>query len=507
MKRMAAYCRVSTKKEEQLDSLAHQKAYFEEYAKQNQCELVEIYADEGISGTKLKKRTEFLQMLRDAKMKKFDVLAVKDISRMARNTVDFLESFRTLRRLGIEVRFADSNISSEGNQEFTLTVLAAIAQEESANISAKVKFGKKMNAKRGRVPNLVYGYDKIPNDYFNLSINETEAAVVRQIFKWYVEDGYGSSQIAAMLNRQDVLTKRNNKWGQKAVCRILQNPIYIGCVINGKEEISDFLTGKRRKLDSNVWYQIQNENLRILDDFTFRKAQDILSKRNQAFSVAHIRQSNKHLFSTLIYCKTCGYSFRRLVRQRTYGYYIKWVCSGRNSAGSDSCKNTVKLDENELIDVLQEYFVRILDSQDSILERMQQAVQRAAMQSNDGELLKQLIVERDKLKRRKNKFVELYADGFLSHEELEEKIGADAQRLQTIETKIASLQRTEADWEPLKAHIKQLFQTLEDAVDVRSMTNAQLKEIIKRIEVSPDGTIDIQFNYLGNMPELLDLDK
>ena len=501
MKRMAAYCRVSTKKEEQIDSLEHQKAFFEEYARQNQYELIAIYADEGKSGTKLKKRTEFLKMLQDAKKHAFDVLVVKDISRMARNTLDFLESFRELKQLGIETRFANSNLSST-DSEFTLTILAAIAQEESANISAKVKFGKSINARRGRIPNLTYGYDKIPGDYFNLSINESEAAIIRQIFEWYVRDGYGSSQIAAMLNARGILTKRRSRWGQKAVCRILQNPIYTGLIINGKQQVSDFLTSKRETKSPDKWYRTQNENLRILDNGIFWKAQELLKQRNQAFRVNHIRQSNKYLFSTLIYCKNCGYSFRRLARQRTYGSYIRWVCSGRNSAGADSCKNTVKIDEDELIDVLQQYFVQILSAQDMILQRMQESIERSVMQSDNGDKLKKLIVERDKLKNRKNRFVELYADGLLSRAELEEKVGDSAERLQKLEAQITVLQRTEADWELMKAQIQQMFMKIEDIVDVRSMTNAQLKEIVKRIEVSADGTVDIQLHCLSDMSKL-----
>ena len=173
-----AYCRVSTNKEEQLDSLESQQSFFQEYAKRNQYNLVKIYADEGKSGTKMKNRTQLLRLLSDARTHQFEVVLIKDVSRLARNTVDFLTSIRKMKALGIKVIFVNYDQTSSDSSEFMLTMLSAIAQEESSNTSKRVKFGKRQNAENGRVPNFVYGYDKIPRDYFNLTINEQEAKVV-----------------------------------------------------------------------------------------------------------------------------------------------------------------------------------------------------------------------------------------------------------------------------------------------------------------------------------------
>ena len=220
---IAAYCRVSTGKEDQLNSLEVQKQYFQDYAERNHHRLVHLYADEGISGTKISKREQFKQMLDDAERGCFDLVVVKDISRFARNTVDLLESVRKLKRLGIEVQFLTANMTSMGDSEFVLTMMGALAQEESANTSKRVKFGKKVNAEKGRVPNLVYGYDKINGEYFTMDINQEEAAVIRQIFRWYIDEGYGGSKIASMLNQQGFRTKRGCNWTQNSVCGILNN--------------------------------------------------------------------------------------------------------------------------------------------------------------------------------------------------------------------------------------------------------------------------------------------
>ena len=153
---IAAYCRVSTEKEDQLNSLEAQKSFFKEYTERSGDKLVRLYADEGLSGTKIKNRKQFLKMMTDAENGLFDRLVVKDISRFARNTVDLLQNIRRLKSLGIETQFLTANMTSMGNSEFVLTVFGALAQEESANTSKRVKFGKKINAEKGRVPNIVF---------------------------------------------------------------------------------------------------------------------------------------------------------------------------------------------------------------------------------------------------------------------------------------------------------------------------------------------------------------
>lgn len=154
--KIAAYCRVSTDKADQLNSLEAQKEFFSEYTQRTGDVLVKLYADEGISGTKIKNRKEFLRMMADAEKGMFDMVVVKDISRFARNTVDLLQNVRKLKALGIETQFLTANMTSMGNSEFVLTIFGALAQEESANTSKRVKFGKKLNAEKGRVPNIVY---------------------------------------------------------------------------------------------------------------------------------------------------------------------------------------------------------------------------------------------------------------------------------------------------------------------------------------------------------------
>lgn len=496
---IAAYCRVSTDKSDQLNSLETQKEFFLEYTKRTGDNLIKLYADEGISGTKIKNRKEFQRMLADAEKGLFDMVVVKDISRFARNTVDLLQSVRKLKSLGIETQFLTANMTSMGNSEFVLTIFGALAQEESANTSKRIKFGKKMNAEKGRVPNIVFGYDKMIGDYFNLSINENEAKAIRQIFQWYTEEGYGGSKIANMLNERGIKTKRGNNWSQNSVCRILTNEIYTGKIINGKEEIADFLTGQRKEKNESEWFVTIRPELRIIEDEVFDKAQDILKGRHDSFKITHERQSNKYLFSTLIKCKECGWSFRRTVRQYK-NTYVRWVCSGHNGKGADSCPNAVTVDEEELIQALQEYFQEILSKKKKVINYVIKEFQRVYKAKDENiEYEKQLNAELNKLRKSREKYMDMYTDDLISREELNEKIGGMRKEIERLENELKMVSYHLTKGEQLEAILNSTFKQLEDITDVHEMTNAQLKRLIQKIEVDKEGNVDIYLRLIGDL--------
>lgn len=496
---IAAYCRVSTDKEDQLNSLEAQKAFFSEYTKRTGDNLIRLYADEGISGTKIKNRKEFLRMMSDAEHGLFDMVVVKDISRFARNTVDLLQNIRKLKALGIETQFLTANMTSMGNSEFVLTIFGALAQEESANTSKRVKFGKKMNAEKGRVPNIVYGYDKTIGDYFNLEINKAEAEVIKQIYKWYLQEGYGAAKIANMLNERGFKTKRNCNWSQNAVCRILTNELYTGKIINGKQEVEDFLTGKRKDKDETEWMVVERPDLKIIEPMDFEKAQEILHGRHASFNMNRERQSNKHLFSTLIRCKECGWSFRRTVR--TYkNTYVRWVCSGHNGKGADSCPNAITVDEDELIDVLQEYFNHILSQKKKVVQYVVGEFQRTYKAKDENlEYEKELKSQLSKLTKARQKYMDMYTDDLISRQELNDRIGGSRKEIERLENELKMVSYHLTKGEQLESILNHTFKEIEDITDVREMTNTQLKRIIQKIEVDKEGNVEIFLRLFGDL--------
>lgn len=497
--RIAAYCRVSTDKEDQLNSLEAQKKFFLEYTQRTGDTLVRLYADEGISGTKIKNRKEFLKMMSDAERGYFELVVVKDISRFARNTVDLLQNIRKLKSLGIETQFLTANMTSMGNSEFVLTIFGALAQEESANTSKRVKFGKKINAEKGKVPNLVFGYDKTNGDLFNLTINEREAEAVRMIFKLYREEGFGASKIANRLNGLGIKTKRNCKWTANAVVRILTNEIYTGKIINGKQEVADFLTGQRKARDSSEWLITERPDLRIIEPEVFDAVQDILRSRGQTFKLDKERHSNKFLFSTLIKCKECGWSFRR-VERKYRNTYITWVCSGRNGKGADSCPNKTIIDEREMTQVLTDYFAGILANQKNVIKTVIAEFEKAVQaQSENQTREKNLNAELNKLTKSRQKFMDMYTDDLISREELNERLAGMRQRIETLERELKTVNGHFLTQEELEGILKKTFRSIEDITDVSSMTNAQLRKLIQRIEVDGYGNVDIYLNLFKEL--------
>lgn len=487
-----AYCRVSTDEQDQLNSLETQKEFFESYAKRYGHNLVRIYSDRGISGSKTKNRTEFNRMMEDAQSGAFSVVLVKDISRLARNTVDLLEACRKLRDLGIEIQFINYKMTNMGSSEFLITVFAAIAQEESYNTSQRIKFSKRYHAEQGKVPNFVFGYDKIANDYLDLAINESEALVVREIFRRYTENEDGMSKIAKYLNSCGIKTKRGCEWTQTAISRILSNPIYVGQVVNGKEEIVNFPESRRISKRKEDYIKVQNEKLRIIDDEIFARAEELLAKRGGAFGQK--QHSNKHLFSTMIKCKECGRSFRRI--SRTYkNTSTKWVCSERNLNGADSCPNAVSVNEEELITAMSEYFASVISSKDDIMDMAMSYLAKKRCPENDIDTkIKRTERRLSEIAKRKDKITELYIGGLITLQEVSERLEYIKEETSLLDRELLLLSEKKAPLKEREEMLKKTLCNIEDIADIHMMTNAQLKKIVKEISVDKEGNIDVYLN-------------
>ena len=496
--KVVAYCRVSTKKEDQLNSLEAQKRYFEEIALTNpDYDLIRIYADEGLSGTKTKNRKQFNQMIFDAKNGAFDVILVKDISRFARNTVDSLTNIRALKEHNVKLLFISYDNTVLGESEFMLTIMSALAQEESANISQKVKFGKKSNAKNGKVPNFCFGYDKTLGNYFSLAINEQEANVVKRIFDMYVNDGFGAHKIAIALNKEGITTKRGAKWSQVGIVRILTNEIYTGQIINGKDEVVNFLTGKRRKKDEDEWLITEKPELKIIDDLIFMQAQKTLKERHDVFNIPGKRPSDKHVFSTLIKCKCCGWSFRRTTR--TYvNTYVNWVCSGRNINGVESCPNNTVIDEAELLQGIKVFLIGILKNKQEVLKKIKREFEQINGEKNKGKTVKktktELEEELKKLKRDKGKYMDMLVNEVIKDiAELKELTKPLNARMEEVERELNMIKSNISEGDSLETAVNSLFKEIESVLDTAHMTNAMLKRIIK-IVIDVDGGVDFSLN-------------
>jgi site-specific DNA recombinase len=486
-----AYCRVSTKKEEQLDSLESQQIFFQEYAKRNNYELIRIYADEGKSGTKIKNRTQLLRLLSDASEREFDLVLIKDVSRLARNTVDFLTSIRKLKNLGAKVIFVNYDQTSSDSSEFMLTMLSAIAQEESANTSKRVKFGKKINAQNGKIPNLIFGYDKVIGDLFHLYINEKEAETVRRIFHMYVNLKYGTNRIAKILNQEGIKTKRNCTWSQNAVARILSNPIYIGNVINGKEEVADFLTGERREVGQEKWMITYKPELKIVDETLFNQARGLLEKRKNSFSYKKEREIDTYIFSKLIHCGDCQSTFRRTVR--TYkNTYITWVCARRNSNGIDSCPNATSVSEEEILNAILDY-IQVVISKKPELSKIffHELLKQYKRKDNKEQFRKELTQKMMKLKGSKEKYIKMYENDIISLDELKQVAQDVHNEISVVEDELKRLKDNVVSCDDIELGLCDAFNNINLLLTPEFLTNHFMKRVIDDIIIDNNKKADI----------------
>lgn len=494
--KIAAYCRVSTDKDEQLDSLDNQKLFFTEYAEKNGHQLVRLYADEGISGTSLKKRDAFRRLMEDAHLGLFQAVVVKDISRFARNTVDFLQSIRELKALGINTLFITANMESLGESEFVLTIFGAMAQEESANLSKRVKFGKKINARKGRVPQRIFGYDRIDN--FTLSINAQEAATVREIFRLYL-DGLGCRTISLRLNEEDRRTKYLCDWNPRAVRRVLTNPIYCGHYVNHRYEIADYLTGRQVPLPDQEHFHHHRPEWAIISPEQFAQAQEQLEQRRVRYNSGQpfkgARFSTKHLFSTLIQCEHCGRSFCR--KQYTYvNTRIYWKCTTNDQYTAQRCGNTVKLEEEELRQELRLYFSSRIPDKDRFLtgilaelEHMRTCHPREDTGIRIGRRKKELLAKQEKYR-------ELYANDLMTMEELKKKLTGITEELQRLDADLAQHKRLLTTGQEPADFRRQYSQKIEQILRLETVTNTDLRKIIDHISVNQNGSVSIYIKEL-----------
>lgn len=307
--RVGAYARVSSNSLRQEDSFHNQVRYYTKYITSNpEWEFTDIYADEGITGTRQDKRNEFNRMIQDAENGKLDLIIVKSISRFARNTVDCIKAVEKLNRLGVAVKFEDSGLNTATPTDAAaIKIGSALAQEESQSISLNVKIGTRNKMRNGTYiqVNAPYGFtykDK------TLVINEEQAEVVRKIFKEYIA-GKGTDRIAKMLTELKIPNKNGKeKWTAASISYIISNVRYKGDALLQKSYTDGFPYKKVKNTGELDMYYLHNANEPIVSIEIFDAANTLLEKRRKKF--AHKTYENNGIFTKMIYCKNCGTPYK-----------------------------------------------------------------------------------------------------------------------------------------------------------------------------------------------------
>ena len=356
--RVAAYCRVSTKQEEQLNSYENQvQHYTERINSENGWTLEGIYADKGISGTSVKNRDEFNRMIRRCKQGKIDMIITKSIARFARNTVDCLKYVRLLNDLGVDVYFEEQGIhSNQPGAEFYITIYGSIAQSESENISANIKWGKAQSAKEGKVifqyKNFL-GYRK--GEDGQPEIVPEEAETIRLIYDRFLA-GDSLKGIAELLKKKGIKSPTGKaQWQFSTIQSILSNEKYKGDAIINKTYITDCISKKVRiNNGERPKYYVENSHPAIIDSATFGRVQEELARRSgkrkvrQKAKTEQGKYSSKYAMTELLVCGECKTPYRRCTWTAGGKKKIVWRCINRLDYGKKYCHNSPTIEESIL---------------------------------------------------------------------------------------------------------------------------------------------------------------
>lgn len=426
--RVCAYARVSTEKEEQLNSYNSQLKYYEEKIKSNSDWLyVGIYADEGITGTLDYKRDGFMKMMQDATQNKFDMIITKSISRFGRNTVDTLKYVRALKEKGIAIYFEEERINTlEISGEIMLTVLSAMAQQESENISSHVKLGLQMKLKRGELIGyngcLGYVYDK---ESKQISVNYEEAEIVRYIFERYCQ-GVGCTTIAKELTTMKYRTPTGKKkWHESTIRGILKNEKYKGDVLQGKTYTTDLISHRRvvNMGEENMYY-MQEHHEPIISERMFNQVQEILQKRGGVRGSGRRKGnfSRKYPFSSRLYCGFCGSLLtRRNWHSGTKNSIIVWHCMEFVKHGKENCPHCKAIKESIIEEAFTQSYKLLCDSNKELIQIFLNEMEEIIQEESNESSIKRLEEQKQILKEKIDKLIDLNLNGTISTETLQEK--------------------------------------------------------------------------------------
>jgi len=408
--RVAAYARVSTDSDEQLESLKAQREHYERYIKSNpEWVFAGLYYDEGISGTKMEKRTELLRMIRDCKQGRIDFIITKSISRFARNTVDCLELVRKLIDIGVYIYFEKENLNTgDMESELMLSILSGFAAEESASISQNSTWSIQKRFQNGSyVGTPPYGYSKINGE---MVIVPEEAEIIKRIFAECLS-GKGGGTIARGLNKDKIPARRGNHWSAGTVIDMLRNEKYMGDVLLQKT-YTDSNYNRHPNTGEKDQYYYEDNHEPIISREDFAKAQDLIDERAK-MKCKGVKKNvylNRYALSGKIVCGECGRNFRRKTNYSAGRSYIAWSCIG-HIEDKESC-SMLFLRDGEIKAIFTTLMNKLAFSNKLILEPLYKSISQID-EDRDRERMAAIDKRMEQLMEERNTLITLMAKGFL----------------------------------------------------------------------------------------------
>lgn len=504
-KRVAAYCRVSTDSEEQLNSYEAQKSYYtQKIADSPDWEMAGIYADEGISGTSMKKRTEFKKMITACKRGRIDLIITKSLSRFARNTVDCLETVRLLKANGIGVYFEKENINTlTESSEFLITLFSGFAQAESESLSKNVAWGWRKSAEAGNVYfqyKRMLGYRKGTDG--QPEIVPEEAKIIRRIYRRYLA-GCSLGQIKQELEQDNIPTAQKvERWSSAVIHNILTNEKYMGDALLQKTYITDCISKKVKKnMGERPMYYVENNHPAIIPRETFDQVQKEMTRRSSKRKVLQKsgktelgKYSGKYALTELLVCGECGSPYKRVTWARNGKKRIVWRCVSRLEFGTKYCHNSPTLDEsrlhNAILAAMNEYAAIRQEVCPDVLAMVEEA-KRAMSQA--GAMLLELKKRMDEVSQEQSDVLDrLLAN--MADAELNARMKALTDEKEALKAQILKVQQKEVSMAEQAAKRQQMWDSLKEcSAGYTEFDDEFVRQIIRKITVEDAETIHVHF--------------
>ena len=525
--RVTFYARVSTDRYEQLNSLENQVMYFENFIKeQENWTFVDGYVDEGISGTSVKKREDFLRMVDDAKKKKFDLILTKEISRFSRNTLDSIKYTQELLSCGVGVHFLSDNINTfQPDSELRLTIMSSIAQEEIRKLSERVRFGYKRSVEKGIVPgsNNIYGYTKNKG---KLVIDEEQAKFIRLIFETYVSENIGVHRLGFKLFEEYGVTNYSGKPIAGTVIKnIIRNPKYKGYFCAHKETTVDYHDRKRKRFKRDEWivYKDNETCPPIVSEELWDKANEILDARSKKHvQINKNNKYNKFPFSGLMHCHFDGATFVRGTYQIGKGDRSRrrkfWACNNYRIHGkkkTEGCNSHVLYYE-ELVEVCKKILNMILVCQDDLISEINDMISDIRTKKDykkeikliDEKLFKTNNEKKELIMMRMRKEIDLKEYNSLK-DDLDEKINSLEENKRKLIEEEQNEQSSEKNFEEFKKKINDMVLSDDEKIlEIAQLFFEDIRvESIKDDETDQKVILHAKLNVSNSKDDTFDFNK
>lgn len=515
--RVAPYCRVSTDSEEQLTSYTMQKrVYTEMIMSKPEWQLVDIYADEGISGTRADKRDEFQRMIRDCRRGKIDYIITKSVSRFARNTAECIEFVRLLRQMGIGVIFEEQNIDTlKCDTELLMTIHASFAQAESESMSRNITWSYRKRFENGAVMfnySRILGYRKGADG--QPEIVPEEAEIVRSIFDMFLS-GMTLREISAYLQVEGIKTKGGSTtWSIATVQNILKNEKYCGDAITQKTITVDCISKIRKKNTGEApMYYVRDNHAAIVDRKTYNRVQTEMARRNSKRSpsdkatITGQGRHSRYALSDIMHCGECGTKYRRTIWCVKGEKIPVWRCCSRLDHGKQFCKDSPTIKESDLHEAIVRAVSKFTgDDYEVFYTTMLGSIAEAIGLDEDGDEAELLVRRLEMLNQEMMALVDMTLKAELSMEENEQKFKDISDEIAQLTEQLEALRQTGKTDEQRQEQIAALERAVVSLKDCGCEYNDNaVRQMIECIKVYPDGKLHIIFNGGYTIVEHVDL--